>query len=67
MKLFSIDLTNRRGTLEVQGQANVATGKVIFQSIANGIVFFQSADYEKARQKVIDAFEINTQNAERAN
>lgn len=57
-RMFSIAL-NKNVEFSVIGIANINTGAVKFQGLLNGVPFTQGRDYEKIRQRVMTAVEIN--------
>lgn len=65
MKIFSIALGPEK-EFSVIGIANVAKQTAAFQGLVNGIPFTQHTDYQKVRERVMKAVEINTQK-EKAN
>jgi hypothetical protein len=66
MKLISVSL-GRTKEFEVRGVANVTTKEVKFQTVLNGVAYYESKDYEKARRAMMTGVRVNTTNKERAN
>lgn len=58
VKLFSIALS-RNKEFSVVGVANVAKGTAKFQGLLNGVPFVQHLDYEKVREFVMKAVNMN--------
>jgi hypothetical protein len=67
MKIIGVSLGNRRGEFEVIGVADVAHKTAKFQAVANGLVYFESEDYEEVREVMMEGVRINTENKENAN
>jgi hypothetical protein len=67
MRICGISLGSKRGDFEVIGVANVATQQVKFQAVLNGTPYFESEDYEDAREVMMEGVRINTENKSAAN
>jgi hypothetical protein len=67
MKIIGVSLGNRRGEFEVRGVADVAHKTAKFQTVLNGVAYFESEDYEECREVMMLGVSINTENKERAN
>lgn len=67
MKLLSICLGSRKGEFEIHGIADLPHSEVKFQTLANGLVFCETDNYEDAREVVLEAVAINQNNRESVN
>jgi hypothetical protein len=62
MKLFGVSLGNRKGEFEMFAKANFVTKENTYQALANGVVFFQSTNYDEVREAILNAVELHEAN-----